>query len=61
MEEADLCFEKSDVEAEITTPVISVKNPRSGCISLPEVGELVMDDPDAKGQVIIEKQSGFGC
>jgi len=53
MEGTDLCFEKSDVEATITTPVISVKNPRSGFITLPEVGEIIMDDPAAEGKVII--------
>lgn len=53
MEDADLCFEKSEVEATVTTPVISVKNPRSGCITLPSVGELIMDDPEANGVVNI--------
>ena len=32
MIDADLCFEKSDVQAQITTPVVSIKNPRSGKI-----------------------------
>ena len=54
MTDTDLAFEKSDVEAEITTPVISIKNPRSGVITVPSVGELIMDDPEAKGQVIIK-------
>ena len=53
MEETDLCFEKSKVEAEITTPVISIKNPRSGTITVPEVGEVIMDDPCAKGRIIV--------
>ncbi len=51
MDEADLCFEKSEVEAELTAPVISIKNPRSGTISVPSVGELIMDDPCAQGRV----------
>jgi len=53
MHGTDLCFEKSDVEATITTPVISVKNPRSGTITLPEVGEIIMDDDNAHGKVIV--------
>ncbi len=53
MENADLCFEKSDVEATVTTPVISIKNPRSGTITLPSSVEIIMDDPDAAGRVII--------
>ena len=52
MEDADLAFERSEVEAEITTKVISIKNPRSGLIRVPDVGELIMDDPDARGKVI---------
>ena len=51
MLEADLAFEKSDVYAEITSPMISIKNPRSGKITVPSVGELIMDDPEAKGMV----------
>ena len=52
MTDTDLAFEKSDVEADITTGVISIKNPRSGTIRVPDVGEIIMDDPDAKGQII---------
>ena len=52
--DADLCFEKSEVEATITTPVISVKNPLSGHIYLPEVGEIVRDDPDSFGEVVVQ-------
>jgi hypothetical protein len=53
MLDADLCFERSEVEATLTTPVISIKNPRSGRICVPEVGELIMDDPEAQGSVCI--------
>ena len=49
MLEADLAFEKSDVEAEVTSPMISIKNPLSGTINVPEVDEIIMDDPEAKG------------
>lgn len=52
MHEADLCFERSDVDAEITTPVISIKNPRSGCIRLPRTDEWISDDPLAQCTVI---------
>lgn len=54
MTDTDLCFEKSDVQATVTTPIISVKNPLSGTITAPAVGELIMDDENAKGQVIIK-------
>lgn len=52
MHEADLAFEKSEVEAEITTPVISIKNPTKGTIKVPSVGEIIMDDPEARGEII---------
>ncbi len=53
MVDTDLAFEKSEVEAVITTKVDSIKNPMSGQIQVPELGELIMDDPDAKGQVLV--------
>lgn len=52
----DLAFEKSEVEAVITTRVDSIKNPLSGHIQVPELGELIMDDPYAKGQVLVMEQ-----
>lgn len=53
MIDCDLAFEKSDVEAEIVSSVVSIKNPRSGIIRVRSVGEMIMDDPDAKGQVTV--------
>ncbi len=53
MVDADLAFEKSEVDASITTPVISIKNPLSGEISVPEVSEIIMDDENAKGKVMV--------
>ncbi|MCM1059033.1 MAG: DUF3737 family protein [Eubacterium sp.] len=52
MTDADLCFEKSDVQATVTTPVISIKNPLSGEIHVPSVGEIIRDDADSKGEII---------
>lgn len=53
MEDTDLAFEKSTVDAEITTPVISIKNPRSGAIRVPAVSEIIMDDKEAEGKIEI--------
>ncbi len=53
MVDADLSFEKSEVEAELTAPVISIKNPKSGYIKVPAVGELILDDPEAKCEVLV--------
>lgn len=50
----DLAFEKSEVDAVITTKVDSIKNPLSGQIVVPEVGELIMDDENARGMVLTE-------
>ena len=52
----DLAFERSEVEAEIISAVESIKNPRSGRITVPSVGEIIMDDPEAKG--IIDQKPG---
>ena len=46
-------LKKSEVEARITTPVLSIKNPLSGTIVVPEAGEIIMDDENAKGEVRI--------
>lgn len=52
MEDADLAFEKSDVEALITTPMISIKNPHSGLITLPKAEELIFDDETSTARII---------
>ena len=52
MLDTDLAFEKSEVEAEITTEVISIKNPKSGTIHVPHVQEIIMDDPEAREQIV---------
>ncbi|MCM1258489.1 MAG: DUF3737 family protein [Roseburia sp.] len=53
MTDTDLAFEKSQVEAELTEPMISIKNPAEGTIKVPAVGEIIMDDSNAKGKVIV--------
>ena len=53
MMDTDLCFEKSEVEATLTAPIVSIKNPMTGHISVPAVGELIYDDDNAKGIVTI--------
>lgn len=54
MEGTDLSFEYSDVEADIRGHVDSVKNPRSGIITLDSVGAVIMTDDtvmECTGQV----------
>ena len=58
MIDTDLCFEKSQVQATVTTPVLSIKNPRSGCITLPSVGEIIRDDPESQGEIRLTQSGG---
>lgn len=56
MLETDLAFENSQVEAAILTAVGSIKNPLSGRITVPDVGEVILDDAKAKGEIVITSQ-----
>ena len=42
MHECDLSFEKSSVEATVTTHIDSIKNPSSGYIEAPSAGEIIL-------------------
>lgn len=55
MEETDLSFEYSDVEADIIGHVDSIKNPRSGRIVVDSVGEIITEQPvmECNGEVVI--------
>ena len=52
LEEADLAFEKSDVQATLLSPVLSIKNPYAGRIVLPSVGEIIRDDENARCEIV---------
>ncbi len=54
MYECDLAFEKSEVDAVILTPVISIKNAKSGKIVVPFYKELINSDPEAKCEIILK-------
>ncbi len=60
MADADLSFERSDVEATLTAPIISIKNPLSGHICVPAVGKIIRDIGDAGGEVIIRESAHMG-
>lgn len=47
MERTDLAFERSDVEATLTAPIDSIKNPYHGFIKVPAVGEVILDEEKA--------------
>ena len=55
MVDTDLSFERSEVEAALTAPVVSIKNPLSGHIYVPAVGEIIRDIEEAKGEIVIQK------
>ena len=54
MVDCDLAFERSQVQATVTTPVGSIKNPLAGSrITIPAVDEIIRDIPEAVGEVIV--------
>lgn len=55
MDDADLAFEYSEVEADVKGHIISVKNPKEGSITADSVGEIIMEDAvmECTGKVII--------
>ncbi len=52
----DLAFEKSDVIAEVTTPVISIKNVLSGKITVPCVDKIIKDSDTYIGVIEVDKE-----
>ena len=53
--DCDLAFEYSDVVADLRGHVISVKNPRSGRITLDSVGEIITTGKvqECRGEVVV--------
>ncbi len=49
----DLAFEKSQVQATVLTAVDSIKNPASGKICVPAVGEIIHTDPNASCRILV--------
>ena len=58
MENTDLSFEYSEVEADIIGHIDSVKNPKSGTIVADSVGEIISEDAimKCKGKVLIREE-----
>ena len=62
MEGCDLAFERSEVEATITTPVISIKNPLHGSrITVPAVSEIIRDIEEGTGTVQTQQRADTAC
>ena len=60
MEDTDLSFEYSDVEADVRGHVISIKNPKSGIITVDSVGEIIRENPvmECSGEIVIRGEEG---
>ncbi len=58
MEDTDLSFEYSDVEADVKGHVISIKNPKSGIITVDSVGEIIREAPvmECTGKIVIREK-----
>ena len=57
MEETDLSFEYSEVEADVRGNILSVKNPKSGTIVADSVGEVIWEAPvmECNGKIVLRK------
>lgn len=53
MVDTDLSFERSEVEATLTAPIVSIKNPLAGHIYVPSVGKVIRDIEGVQGEVIL--------
>ncbi|MCH5219018.1 MAG: DUF3737 family protein [Muribaculaceae bacterium] len=43
-QDADLAFEESELDAKIVSPMVSIKNPTTGQIRVPKVGQIILDE-----------------
>lgn len=55
MEDTDLSFEYSEVEADVKGHVISIKNPKAGTITVDSVGEIIKEAPvmECLGEIVV--------
>ena len=53
MHDADLAFELSEVNASLTAPIVSIKNPLSGEIFVPSVDEIINDNDACKCRITV--------
>ena len=52
MHDADLAFEKSEVEAVLTSHILSIKNPSRGKISIPSADSIIRDDSTSECEIL---------
>lgn len=60
MEDTDLSFEYSEVEADIKGHVLSIKNPKSGTITADSIGEIIREAPvmECKAEILLRDDNG---
>ncbi len=58
MEQADLAFEYSEVEAQISGEILSVKNPKSGFITADKIGDVIWEDSLMRSNCRITQRRG---
>ena len=58
MENTDLCFEYSEVQADINGHIVSVKNPKSGIIKADSVGKIITENAvmPCHGKVLLKEE-----
>ena len=57
MTDCDLSFERSEVNATVRSHVVSIKNPLSGYIKAPSVGEIILDSELYECEIEVEGES----
>lgn len=60
MEDTDLSFEYSEVDADIKGHVLSIKNPKSGRVTVDSVGEIIKESPvmECTAEIIVRNNNG---
>ncbi len=56
MQNTDLSFEKSEVEATLASPILSIKNPKSGKIIVPSANEIISTDKNSACQIVLTQK-----
>lgn len=56
MENCDLSFERSEVEADVRSHVDSIKNVWRGSVTVDSVGEIITDESDALGSITVREK-----
>ena len=57
MEECDLAFERSEVDATVLSHVVSIKNPVKGKIRVDSVGEIIRDIDGADCEITVVREA----